>query len=102
MAQQIYTVKSGDSLSKIARDMLGDIDRWKELAYINALIPPYVIQPGQRLIMPADSPLQITVTSGATDQAVPVREAAFSFNPATVMLLVAGAALFFWDDIFGS
>ena len=101
MAKQIYIVKSGDTLSKIARDVVGELARWPELAYINSIGPPYVIQPGQRLVLPSDEPIQVTVTGG-NDQAVPVREAAFSFNPATVALLVAGAALIFWDDIFGS
>ena len=102
MPRETYTVKSGDSLSIIARDIIGDIDRWTELAYINSIAYPYVIQPGQTILLPSDDPLQVTVTRG-TGQAAPVLEAALSFNPATVTLLVAGAALIlFWDDIFGT
>jgi len=100
MAKQNYIVKSGDSLSIIARDQLGDVSRWREIAYINAIVTPYLIRPGQQLLMPSDTPIEVTVTEG---QAAPVREAAFSFNPATVALFVGGAALlFFWDDIFGA
>ena len=101
MIAKTYTVKSGDSLSVIARDTLGNVDRWRELAYMNSIAAPYVIYPGQRLVLPSDEPLRITITEGATDQAAPVREASFSFNPATVALIAAGAALIFWDDLFG-
>lgn len=102
MAKQTYTVKSGDTLSKIARDIVGELARWPELAYINSIDPPYSIRPGQTLILPSDEPLVIDITGG-TSQAVPTREAQFSFNPATVAILAVGAALiFFWDDIFGA
>ena len=33
MAERFYTVKSGDTLSKIARDELGELARWREIAY---------------------------------------------------------------------
>lgn len=48
----IYTVKAGDSLSTIARDVLGDLSRWPELARLNLLSQPYTIFPGQVLSMP--------------------------------------------------
>ena len=48
----IYTVKSGDSLSKIARDILRDISLWPQLARLNNLTSPYNIYPGQRLQLP--------------------------------------------------
>ena len=90
---KIYTVKPGDSLSKIARDVLGEMERWPELAYMNQLVAPYIIKPGMILAMPADKPLEVTVTKG---QAAPMRLAQFSFNPATVALLAVGAALVFF------
>ena len=98
MAKQIYTVQSGDTLSKIARDVVGELARWRELAYINSIDPPYIIRPGQRLYLPSDeSPMIGTVTG----QAAPTRLAQFSFNPATVAIIVIGAALiFFRKDIF--
>ncbi len=50
----LYTVKPGESLSIIARDQLEDLGRWKELAALNSLMAPYIVQPGQQLLMPAD------------------------------------------------
>ena len=52
MQMQTYTVKSGDSLSIIARDVLGDIDRWPEIARLNNLVQPYTIFPGYALLLP--------------------------------------------------
>jgi len=49
----LYTVKTGDSLSKIARDVLGDMKRWPEIARLNRLTPPYVIHPNENLLLPA-------------------------------------------------
>lgn len=53
-----YTVRNGDSLSIIARDVLGNLSRWSELAALNAIAPPYTIYPGQVLTLP-------NVTGGA-------------------------------------
>ena len=47
-----YTVKFGESLSKIARDVLGDMSRWPEIAQLNNIASPYVIQTGQILQLP--------------------------------------------------
>lgn len=47
-----YTVKFGDSLSKIAQNELGDGDRWKEIAELNGLKRPYKLEVGQTLKMP--------------------------------------------------
>lgn len=47
-----YTVRNGDSLSLIARRVLGDLSRWPELAALNAIAPPYTIYPGQVLVLP--------------------------------------------------
>lgn len=44
---------SGDSLSKIARDVLGDINLWPDIAKANNIPGPnYIIQPGQVLQLP--------------------------------------------------
>jgi nucleoid-associated protein YgaU len=54
-ATQTYVVKSGDSLSKIAKELLGDAKRWPELYELNkALIGdnPNMIHPGQELKLP--------------------------------------------------
>ncbi|MCU0521071.1 MAG: LysM peptidoglycan-binding domain-containing protein [Anaerolineae bacterium] len=49
-----YTVKSGDTLSKIAKETLGDADRWKEILEANKdkIKNPNVIQPGMELDIP--------------------------------------------------
>ena len=50
-----YVVKSGDSLSKIAKEMYGDAKRWPEIYAANkALVGenPNLIHPGQKLIIP--------------------------------------------------
>jgi len=49
-----YVVKSGDSLSKIAKEVLGDAKRWPEIYEANkALIGdnPNLIHPGQKLVI---------------------------------------------------
>lgn len=47
-----YTVQSGDSLSIIARDVLGNMSLWPQLATANGLSAPYTIYPGQVLQLP--------------------------------------------------
>ncbi|MCJ8166951.1 LysM peptidoglycan-binding domain-containing protein [Pontibacter sp. E15-1] len=53
--QDIYTVKSGDSLSKIAKQHYGDANDWKRIYEANKeLIGPNadLIHPGQRFVIP--------------------------------------------------
>jgi hypothetical protein len=50
-----YTVKAGDSLSKIAKLELGSSSKWNEIYKLNAKIigsDPNRIKPGQKLVMP--------------------------------------------------
>lgn len=47
-----YTVKSGDSLQRIAQRELGSANRWQELARLNQLPPPYNLRIGQTLQLP--------------------------------------------------
>lgn len=46
-----YTVKPGDTLSLIARDVLGDLSRWPEIMDGNGLDSSDIF-PGQVLILP--------------------------------------------------
>jgi len=46
-----YTVQSGDCLMDIARKRLGDPHRWREIANLNGIGPPYTIY-GQELEVP--------------------------------------------------
>jgi nucleoid-associated protein YgaU len=52
---QSYTVKSGDTLSKIAKHFYGDASQWKKIHEANkAAVPnPDLIQVGQTLTIPA-------------------------------------------------
>jgi len=105
MATDIYRVKSGESLSIIARDFLGDIERWPEIAFINGISYPYFIYQGQVLELPkekesgiveVEKPVMLYVSKPrAKTAAAPVTKiAGFSFRPATVILLLVGVALF--------
>jgi len=53
-AGQTYTVKSGDTLSKIAKEMLGDANAYMEIFNANKdqLHDPDKIKPGQVLTIP--------------------------------------------------
>lgn len=101
MTTQIYQVKSGESLSKIAEKVFGDQKRWPELAYANSLSHPYFIYPGQLLEIPQKSDtVVIDIVAPKVKKkpettpavAAPIT-AGFSINPATVILLAVGAAL---------
>jgi nucleoid-associated protein YgaU len=54
-AGQKYTVKAGDTLSKIAKEVYGDPSQWKKIAEANkATVPnPDLIHPGDELTIPA-------------------------------------------------
>lgn len=53
---QTYTVKSGDTLSKISKQFYGDDDEFMRIFYANRdkLSDPDKIQAGQQLVIPAD------------------------------------------------
>jgi nucleoid-associated protein YgaU len=50
-----YVVKAGDSLSKIAKELLGDADRWPEILAANKdkIDDPNQIKPGLKLKIPS-------------------------------------------------
>jgi nucleoid-associated protein YgaU len=52
-----YTVQSGDNLSKIARHVYGDGNKWKAIFEANKdkLKNPDLIQPGQVLTLPPNA-----------------------------------------------
>jgi nucleoid-associated protein YgaU len=54
-APQVYTVVSGDSLSKIAKRLLGDAGEWRRIYDANREVigsNPDLIKPGQKLEIP--------------------------------------------------
>ena len=55
-----YTVKSGDTLSKIAQQQLGNANRWPEIFLLNraTVRDPDRISVGQVLVLPVDSDLE--------------------------------------------
>jgi nucleoid-associated protein YgaU len=54
-----YTVQSGDTLSGIAQQQLGDASRWPEIFLLNRSIRhPDRISPGQVLTLPDDTAMQ--------------------------------------------
>ena len=50
-----YSVRSGDSLSKIASSQLGDANRYAEILVLNPGLNPAKLAVGQSLRMPADA-----------------------------------------------
>ena len=49
---ETYKVQSGDSLLGLAEKLLGSPDRWREIADLNGIGPPYTLYPGQELKVP--------------------------------------------------
>lgn len=54
VAPKTYTVQPGDSLSKIAKEQLGDASRWKEIFEANkeTIKDPNLIRVGQEITLP--------------------------------------------------
>jgi len=53
--EKSYTIKSGDNLSDIAEEQLGDANRWKEIYEMNKDVigdNPDLIHPGKKLKLP--------------------------------------------------
>ncbi|RDC62643.1 LysM peptidoglycan-binding domain-containing protein [Adhaeribacter pallidiroseus] len=52
--KEYYTVKSGDSLSKIAKELYGDAQQWHKIhqANLDQIKDPNLIHPGQKLVIP--------------------------------------------------
>ncbi|MDQ3290091.1 MAG: LysM peptidoglycan-binding domain-containing protein [Bacteroidota bacterium] len=52
--KEYYTVKSGDSLSKIAKELYGNAQEWHKIhqANLDQIKDPNLIHPGQKLVIP--------------------------------------------------
>jgi len=53
--KRTYKVKAGDSFYRIAKDQLGNAERWTELLALNKTLvhgDPTALQPGQTLVLP--------------------------------------------------
>jgi len=51
-SQKTYVVQSGDSLSTIAKEQLGDARRWPEIQKLNNIANANLIRAGQELLLP--------------------------------------------------
>ncbi len=78
-AVQSYQVRAGDTLGAIAARLLGDLQRWREIAEANGITNPRALKVGQTLRIPALTPA--TTTAGpsaeveATSEPAPAPEA---------------------------
>jgi LysM repeat protein len=79
--QRTYTVRPGDTLSGIARQQLGDANRWPEIFVLNRSIISHRdrISPGQVFALPGPTPMQprprlYTVRAGDTLSRIAQRE----------------------------
>ena len=70
-----YTVKSGDSLARIARKELGSETRWNEIAQLNPGLNAKNLKVGQSILLPTGTATASTVVADST-QTAPVTAAA--------------------------
>ena len=50
--KEIYVIRKGDTLERIALDLLGDSSQWKRIAEENQIADPRELQVGSRLVIP--------------------------------------------------
>lgn len=83
MAERIYVVKSGDSLSKIAKEVYGEAGRWKEIYEANkdTIKNPDAIRPGQELRIPEAAPVVAEVKGAEVTKAAGSMKAASAGEP---------------------
>lgn len=69
-----YTVRQGDSLSKIAQRLLGDASRWREIYELNrqSIQNPNLIYPGQVFVLPGGA-AKAAIAPPATRSAAPAQ-----------------------------
>jgi LysM repeat protein len=87
-----YIIKSGDSLSKIARDSLGDITLWVEIAKLNKIASPHKIYPGQVISLDIPKRTTIDITSG-TPKIISSASTGSSGNGKAIFGWIAGIGL---------
>lgn len=69
---QVYQLKAGDSLSKLAYEKLGDPSNWRELADLNNLDIFKALPTGQSINIPTTDQLREMVISAAQAQVTSV------------------------------
>jgi LysM repeat protein len=102
---EIYQVKSGDTLSQIALDVLGDASMYPKIMQLNNMVET-TIYPGQQLLMPDPEVLGPVVVPRILRRGEPVPAPApaaapaqagiaFGLDTETIAYLALGAALLF-------
>lgn len=83
-AVRTHQVRSGDTLGAIAQRLLGDAERWREIAALNGITDPRALRVGQILRLPGEAPAGEGAAAG--QPAAPTSESAApaSAQPATV------------------
>jgi uncharacterized protein (TIGR02594 family) len=83
-AVRTYQVRSGDTLGAIAQRLLGNSERWREIAQLNGITDPRALRVGQSLRIPGEASRGQGAAAG--QPAAPTSESATpaSAQPATV------------------
>ena len=68
-----YVVKSGDTLMKIAKEQLGDANRYMEIAKLNNISDPDLIYPGEKFELPSTN-LKNVETLDLIDEEININE----------------------------
>ncbi len=89
-----YTVVEGDSLSKIARDVLGDVNLWPEIAKLNNINQVDLIFPGQLLKLPDVTGKTVSTTTLPKAEA----KAGMGIGWILLLLIAAGAGYKYYKD----
>ena len=89
-----YTVVEGDSLSKIARDVLGNVNLWPEIAKLNNINQVDLIFPGQLLKLPDLSGKTVSTTTSPKAEA----KAGMGIGWIVLILIAGGAAYKYYKD----
>lgn len=91
-----YTVNAGDSLSTIARDVLGNLTLWSDIAKLNGLAAPYVIYPGQVIQLPDPGTIQYGPATLAPTAGAPSAIPAWVSSP--WVWIAAAAGVLWWSS----
>ncbi|PWU23563.1 hypothetical protein C5B42_02510 [Candidatus Cerribacteria bacterium 'Amazon FNV 2010 28 9'] len=81
-----YTVKAGQGLSQIAKEVYGNGAKWKQIADANNVKAPYTLKAGQTLTIPQDqaaTDMGTAQTVTSSTAVAPVQTSTASITPST-------------------